>query len=139
MDALVVDYAGVFTEDGMPEVVARVRAAGFKTALLSNADAVPAPLPDVFDAVVVSGAVGFAKPDAAIYRHAAAVLRVDPSRCVFVDDVAEYVRGAARVGMVGVHHRDVESTVEELVVLLDLPAAADQFEAQDGGGGRDVE
>ncbi|RLK61082.1 HAD-IA family hydrolase [Actinokineospora cianjurensis] len=139
MKALVVDYAGVFTDDGMPEVVAKVHARGIKTALLSNADTVPAGLPDVFDAVVVSGAVGVAKPDEAIYRHVAALLGVEPGDCVFVDDVARYVRGAVRVGMVGVHHRDLESTVDELTVLFGLAAAADQFEAQDGGGGGDVE
>ncbi|MBM7770026.1 HAD superfamily hydrolase (TIGR01509 family) [Actinokineospora baliensis] len=125
MRALLVDYAGVFTEDGMPEVVARVRAHGLKTALLSNADFVPAGLPEVFDAVVVSGAVGFAKPDPGIYHHAASALRVPPNQCVFVDDVAEYVRGAVRVGMVGVHHRDLQSTVEELAILLDLAGPAD--------------
>ncbi|SER84197.1 HAD-IA family hydrolase [Actinokineospora terrae] len=139
MKALVVDYAGVFTDDGMPEVVATMRARGIKTALLSNADAVPAGLPDVFDAVVVSGVAGVAKPDEAIYRHAAQLLGVGPGDCVFVDDVARYVRGAVQVGMVGVHHRDLESTVDELAVLFGLAAAADQFEAEDGGGGGDVE
>ncbi|GAA2963545.1 HAD-IA family hydrolase [Actinokineospora diospyrosa] len=125
MEALLVDYAGVFTDEGMPEVVARMRALGLKTALLSNADSVPAALPDVFDAVVVSGAVGVAKPEPGIYHDTASRLQVAPQQCVFVDDVADYVRGAVRVGMVGVHHRDLQSTVEELVILFDLAGSAD--------------
>ncbi|WP_026424490.1 HAD-IA family hydrolase [Actinokineospora inagensis] len=117
MRALIVDYAGVFTEEGIPELVRRYRAKGFKTALISNADVVPN-LPDVFDAVLVSGLEGVAKPNAEIYRRAAERLGVAPRECVFLDDVAEYVRGAAGAGMVGVHHRDYQSTVDELAVLL---------------------
>ncbi|PPK69838.1 HAD-IA family hydrolase [Actinokineospora auranticolor] len=119
-EALVVDYAGVFTEAGIPELVARVRASGRRTALLSNADSVPRGLPDVFDAVVVSGVVGVAKPDPGIYRRAAEALGVEPGVCVFVDDVAAYVRGAAAVGMTGVHHISTESTVDEVGILLGL-------------------
>ncbi|EWC58180.1 HAD-superfamily hydrolase subfamily IA, variant 3 [Actinokineospora spheciospongiae] len=116
--ALLVDYAGTFTDAGMARVVADARARGLRTALVSNADRAPAGLPDLFDAVVTSGEVGTGKPHPEVYRIAAARLGVAPRRCVFVDDVAEYVRGAAAVGMTGVHHRSVESTVEELAVLL---------------------
>ncbi|WP_018682328.1 HAD family hydrolase [Actinokineospora enzanensis] len=118
--ALIVDYAGVFTEAGVPELVARVRSTGVRTALLSNADRAPRGLPDVFDAVVVSGEVGVAKPDPEIFRQAAALLGVPQERCVFVDDVADYVRGAVRAGMTGVHHMTTESTVEEVDILFGL-------------------
>lgn len=117
-EALVVDYAGTFTDPPIAAVVAVARARGLRTALLSNAERVPEGLPDVFDAVVVSGEVGVGKPDARVYRLVARELGTTPQRCVFVDDVARYVRAAAAVGMTGVHHRDVESTVEELEVLL---------------------
>ena len=116
--ALLVDYAGTFTDVGMAEVVAGFREGGLKVALLSNADRAPAGLADLFDAVVVSGEVGIGKPHPEIYRIAAARLGVAPQRCVFVDDVAGHVRGAAAVGMTGVHHRSLESTVEELAALL---------------------
>ncbi|UVS81731.1 Alpha-D-glucose-1-phosphate phosphatase YihX [Actinokineospora sp. UTMC 2448] len=119
-EALVVDYAGTYTDPGVAAVVDVVRANGLRVALLSNADYVPRGLPAVFDAVVVSGEVGFGKPDPRIYELAANRIRVAPSRCVYVDDVAAYVRGAVAVGMTGVHHTAVESTVEELAVLLDL-------------------
>ncbi|WP_235926395.1 HAD-IA family hydrolase [Actinokineospora pegani] len=116
-EALVVDYAGTFTDEGMAEVVADARGRGLKTALLSNADHRPRGLPDVFDAVVVSGEVGVAKPDKGIYLHAARVLGVDPSRCVFIDDVPGYVRGAVLAGMTGIRHTSTQSTLDELAVL----------------------
>ncbi|SDD21834.1 HAD family hydrolase [Actinokineospora iranica] len=117
-EALVVDYAGVFTEPVIRHVVALVRGQGFRTALLSNADTVPGGLPDVFDAVVVSGEVGIAKPAAGVFTLTAERLGTTTDKCVFVDDVAAYVRGAAAAGMTGVHHRAVETTVDELEILL---------------------
>lgn len=117
-EALVVDYAGVFTDPAIVEVVKAARAHGLKTALLSNADRTPYGLPDLFDAVIVSGEVGAAKPNRAVYDLVAAALGTTPDRCVFVDDIARYVHGAAAAGMTGVHHRTVESTVDELEILL---------------------
>ncbi len=122
-EALLVDYAGVFTDPGIRAVVARVRAHGIKTALVSNADFVPPGLPDVFDTVVVSGEVGVAKPDPAIFALTAARLGVAAAACVFVDDVAGYARGAVAAGMTGVCHHRLESTVEELGVLFGLDLA----------------
>ncbi|MGH3858737.1 HAD-IA family hydrolase [Actinokineospora sp.] len=119
-EALVVDYAGVFTDPAIVDVVRSARAKGLRTALLSNADRRPYGLPDLFDAVIVSGEVGVAKPNPAIYELAAKSLATTPDRCVFIDDVARYVRGAAEAGMTGIHHRAVESTMDELAVLLDL-------------------
>jgi HAD superfamily hydrolase (TIGR01509 family) len=53
----------------------------------------------LFDAVVVSGEVGFAKPNAKIYQYAAEKVGVDLNECVFTDDHAEYLLGAEAVGM----------------------------------------
>ncbi|CRK59703.1 HAD-superfamily hydrolase subfamily IA, variant 3 [Alloactinosynnema sp. L-07] len=116
-EALVVDYAGVFTEPAIVEVVRAARRSGLRTALLSNADRRPL-VPDLFDVVVVSGEVGVAKPNKAVYDLVAERLGTTPDRCVFVDDIARYVRGAAAAGMTGVHHITVESTVDELEILL---------------------
>jgi len=62
-----------------------------------------------------------AKPDVDIYLLAAERLGLDPGECVFVDDLAVNVRGAAEAGMVGVHHTSVAATVGELEVLLGVP------------------
>jgi epoxide hydrolase-like predicted phosphatase len=130
---LVLDFGGVLTDLGddasapePPLLVATrtARRSGLRTAILSNADglwAPPAQWQPLFDAVVTSGEVGFAKPDRRIYLLTARRLGLDPATCVFVDDLAANVRGAAAAGMVGVHHRTVRATLEELETLLELP------------------
>lgn len=109
-------------------VVARIaRKAGLRTALVSNADGLIDPsLPALFDAIVLSGAVGVAKPSAEIYRLTARRLELEAGECAMVDDLRRNVDGAVEAGMVGVHHRDVESTVAELVALFGLEIPADQ-------------
>lgn len=129
LKALVLDYGGVLTdpgEDNPPEpplltALRNARRQGLKTALLSNADGwwqPPAAWQGLFDATVISGEVGLAKPDVDIYLLTAAKLNLKPAECVFVDDLAVNVRGAAEAGMVGVHHRSTRSTLEELEILL---------------------
>ena len=56
-------------------------------------------LVDAFDVVFCSAEIGVAKPDIAIYRHAAEVLGVRPDECFFTDDRAENVEGARAAGM----------------------------------------
>lgn len=129
---LVLDFGGVLTDFGdgfaveppLLTVVREVRARGLSTGLLSNADglwAPPAEWDGLFDVVVVSGEVGLAKPSAAIYSLTAERLGLRPEECVFVDDLAVNVRGAAAAGMVGVHHTSIAVTVGELAVLLGFP------------------
>ena len=116
-------FAGFRRAEGMVDVVRRVRAAGLRTALLSNSwsmDYVRDDWAELFDTVVISGEVGMRKPDPEIYLLCAQRLDVPPSRCVFVDDLHSNVRGAAAVGMVGVLHRTLEETVVELEVLLGI-------------------
>ncbi len=53
-----------------------------------------------FDTVVVSGAEGVSKPDAEIFRRAAARLGVSPTDCIFVGDHPEKdILGAQSAGM----------------------------------------
>ena len=52
-----------------------------------------------FDVVFCSAELGMAKPDVAIYRHAAEVLGADPAECFFTDDRPENVDGARAAGM----------------------------------------
>lgn len=150
--ALLVDLGGVLTDLGAdlgvgsvePPVLTAVRAAraaGVRTVLVSNGDSMPAGLADAFDAAVLSGVLGVAKPDERIYLVAAETVGVPPAGCVFVDDLAVNVRAAVAAGMVGVHHLDPWTTVAELEILLGvaLRGPADQLEAEDGCGAGHVE
>ena len=114
-------FAGFQPEAAMIGIVRAARAAGVRTGLLSNSWGLDYPRDGwdtLFDTVVISGEVGLRKPDPAIYRLAAERLRLSPAEVVFVDDLAPNVRAAAAVGMVGVHHTAVETTADELEVLL---------------------
>jgi putative hydrolase of the HAD superfamily len=57
-------------------------------------------LANYFDVLIVSGEVGVAKPDPAIFRLAMERLRVEPSEALFVGDSPEYdLRGAMAAGV----------------------------------------
>jgi len=109
----------------MYDLIRAVRAAGLRTALLSNSwgcDEYPrADFPGLFDAVVISGECGMRKPEEAIFRHAAEGLGLDPGECVFIDDLEANVAAAVACGMTGVHHTDAAQTAVALQDLLGVP------------------
>lgn len=114
-------FAGFRPETSMIDLIRVAREAGVRTGLLSNSWGLDYPREGwdtLFDTVVISGEVGLRKPEPAIYLLAAERLGLPPTQVVFVDDLAPNVRAAAAVGMVGVHHTDVDATAEELEVLL---------------------
>ncbi|MHB8341810.1 MAG: HAD family hydrolase [Mycobacteriales bacterium] len=117
---------GFIREPTMVDLVRRARVKGIKTGLVSNSWGMNYPREgwgDLFDTVVISGEVGLRKPEPEIYRLAAERLALSPEECVFVDDLAPNVRGAAAVGMVAVHHRDAATTRTELETLFGVPLA----------------
>ncbi len=115
---------GLTPSASMLGVVARVKAAGLRTAVLSNSWANEYPREgwdELFDTVVISGEVGMRKPEPRIYQLLLDRLKLPAGACVFVDDLAVNVAAAVQIGMVGVLHRSVEQTAAELEVLLGLP------------------
>ncbi|MBT2210745.1 HAD family phosphatase [Actinomadura sp. NEAU-AAG7] len=101
-----------------------VRAAGSRVALLSNSWGNDYPrdlFADLFDAVVISSEVGMRKPDEQIFRHALELLGLDPTECVFIDDIDHNIRAATTLGMLGIHHTSTDATVAELRDLGLLP------------------
>lgn len=116
-------FAAFHTDPLMFAAVRTARAAGVRTGLVSNSWGLDYPREgwgELFDTVVISGEVGMRKPEPAIYRYAADRLGLAPQLCVFVDDLAPNVRGAAAVGMSTVLHRDQVSTIAELERYLGL-------------------
>lgn len=79
----------------------------YKLALITNGRSqtqrrkiAAAGLAELMDCVVISGAVGLAKPDPAIFRLAAQRLGVEPGRVMMVgDDLKRDILGAASAGM----------------------------------------
>jgi len=80
-----------------------------------------------FDAVIASGDAGFAKPDARIFRRAAAAIGVPTGRCLFVgDNRAGDAVGAQEAGMLGVWlnrraQPAPDDAVPQISSLADLP------------------
>ncbi|MEU1967012.1 HAD-IA family hydrolase [Micromonospora sediminicola] len=116
------------------DVLDALRASGRPLALISNATAETAEawpgtaLAHRFDVAVFSSDVGLAKPDPAIYRHAAERLGVAPGDCVYVGDGADgELAGAAAVGMTVLRtteHQDTDPGWDgpSFASLTDLPA-----------------
>ncbi len=107
----------------MAALARRLRAAGVRTALLSNTwggaeGHDPAELEAIFDTVVLSHQVGMRKPDPGIYALAARRLGVPPGACVVVDDLITNVTGAEEAGMRAILHEDGAATVAALEALF---------------------
>jgi putative hydrolase of the HAD superfamily len=115
-------FGGVRADESMLAAVRKVRAAGFRTGLISNSMGGASYdrdlFPELFDGVVISGDVGLHKPQPEIFLLGAERAGVAPEECVFVDDLRENCEGAEAVGMTAVLHRGAETTLPELERLL---------------------
>jgi 2-haloacid dehalogenase len=132
--ALIGAFYGRFDEmlehaiPAMGQLVERLHRAGVPLYLLSNA---PAFLETwlrgtgrarhrfigLFRDYVVSGAVGCAKPQAAIYQLACQRGGFAPQDAVFIDDSAANAEGARAASLHGIHHRSVDETIAALRAL----------------------
>lgn len=105
----------------MSGLVRRAKAAGIRTALLSNSwgdQYLRDGWQDMFDVVVISGEVGMRKPEPAIFEHTLSELGLPASVCVFVDDHPANIGAAVALGLVGVLHQEYEQTAAELELLF---------------------
>ena len=96
-----------------------------KTGLLSNisigglsARFEPGELDRYFDAVVVSGEIGYAKPEAEAYETVADRLGVRLDECIFIDDREDYCTGAKTVGMQAILYTSFSQIKSALDTLL---------------------
>ena len=99
----------------MIEWLAQLRAAGFKTALLSNmhCDMVVRVRRELewfeqLDFAVLSSEVRLAKPERAIYERCLAGLALEPSEVLFIDDREVNVQGAIGAGWKALCFRSLE-------------------------------
>lgn len=105
----------------MTDWVASLRAAGYKTALLSNMQTdmiahVRAKFSwlNDFDEQIFSSEVRLIKPDPALYRRALERLGTHPRETIFIDDREENVEGARAVGMTAFRFRSTAELRREL-------------------------
>jgi epoxide hydrolase-like predicted phosphatase len=121
-------FAGMGPDERMIEAVRRAHDAGVKTGLISNSWGPSgfhdSELDEIFDAVLISGEVGMRKPDPEIFLHAAKLVGLEPSDCVFVDDLEQNAEGARAVGMEAIVHRSARFTLPKLEQLLDVSLSA---------------
>jgi HAD superfamily hydrolase (TIGR01509 family) len=118
-------YNDIFTANvPVLDVLARIRAAGYRTLLLSNTDPerfgfARHRFPEVglFDEFVLSYELKLLKPDPAIYLAAADRAGNRPDECVFIDDMEENVAGAVAAGFAGILYlpeTDLEAELRKL-------------------------
>jgi putative hydrolase of the HAD superfamily len=115
-------YNDIFSLNaGAVDVLAGVKAAGYKTLLLSNTDPerfafVRTRFPEIlfFDDYILSYELKLLKPDPAIYLAAARLAGVPPAECVFIDDMEENIAGAVATGLAGIHYRPETDLAAEL-------------------------
>ena len=91
---------------------------GVRTGILSNiGDRMEAGIRESFDWIgsfnhcTWSHRLRLAKPELAIYLHAAEGLKADPSRILFIDDREDNIAGAQRAGMIAIRYTDHDSFV----------------------------
>lgn len=72
----------------------------------------------MFDALVVSGEIGYAKPQAQAYEITAERLGVRLNECVMIDDREDYCQGATGVGMQAIQYQSLEQMKSDLEKLL---------------------
>lgn len=67
--------------------------------------------------VVVSADVGLLKPSREIYEYLLKTYNLDPSKSIFIDDVARNVEGAKAVGIESFQFIDMPSCEQQLIAL----------------------
>ncbi len=118
-------FGSIVAEEAIFEALRIARANGIRTGLLSNSWGIERYphdlLPELFDAVVISGQEGVRKPDLVIYEVAIERLGVPASEIVFVDDLPGNLKPARELGMTTVHHTSAADTLDQLEKHFALP------------------
>lgn len=112
----------------MLQACQNLRRHGTKIGVLSNSwgsepfdPYAPWHLEDNFDSVVISDRVGLRKPDPRVFKLAVESLGLLPEKCVYVDDIAVYLKPAREMGMGVLHHTGAATTIRELETIFAVP------------------
>ena len=116
-------FAGDIVDRTLVEYIRSLRSK-YKTGLISNAWSdlrdfvVREKFDDAFDKMIISAEVGAVKPEPKIFQIALEHFGVKPKEAVFVDDFYINIEGCEKVGIKGIHFKDLESTMKQLKQLL---------------------
>lgn len=123
--------------EGTVAILRELRRAGFRTYGLSNwsTETFPVtrsryPFLDEMDGILISGEVGVAKPDPAIFRHFLARFGLTAQETVFIDDWDLNVATATSLGMTAMQFRGAAQLRRDLrrlglPLVVEEPAAAE--------------
>jgi putative hydrolase of the HAD superfamily len=120
--------------DLRPEMVEALRRIGaqFRTGCITNnlpANAIGsasgrslyvAEVMALFDHVIESAKIGLRKPDPRIYRMMVETLKVDPKRCVYLDDLGVNLKPAREMGMTTIKVVSAPQAIAELEAATGL-------------------
>jgi putative hydrolase of the HAD superfamily len=120
-------WDGLAPNEPMIELMAALRAEGYRMALVTNnvREWEPrwramAPIDDIFELVIDSAYVGMRKPDPAIYELTVRRLGVPAPACLFVDDLEPNCAAAREAGMQAIVYRDPEQAAVDIRAALDV-------------------
>ena len=74
----------------------------------------------LFDHVIESAKIGLRKPDPRIYRMMIEALAVDPSKCVYLDDLGVNLKPAREMGMTTIKVANAAQAIAELEAATGL-------------------
>jgi 2-haloacid dehalogenase len=114
--------------EGTVEILADVRAAGYRVAALSNWSAETYPLMRQrfdflgwFETIVLSGDERYIKPDPQIYRILLDRLAQPAHECLFIDDSEKNIIAARQMGIRAIHFHSPETLraqLQEMGIIL---------------------
>ena len=85
---------------------------------------------EMFDDLILSYRLGYAKPDEKIFREALRRANSPPEDCVYIDDIEEFCQAAERLGINAVVYKSTKGMIEELGRLgVKLPGRKEVFGA----------
>jgi putative hydrolase of the HAD superfamily len=110
-------------DDKLAGLILKLKNAGFKTVLLSNANAsfferkIYQEYPEfknLFEEIVISSVVKMVKPDPKIYLYTLQKIKLPPEETMFIDDKKANADAAINLGMHGFVYTEIKTFLEHL-------------------------
>lgn len=120
-DYFVAAYVDIFTPIEKTHELIKKLKPNYKLALLSNTNEIhyeqyiqKTDIFPLFDAVTVSHKVHALKPDEEIFRDCLEKVSVNPTKCIYIDDIAEYVAAGSALWLHAHHYQTHEKLMRFL-------------------------